>query len=318
MHVKEKKILFFRDFEKFSGGHLKVWHYFNHFNHPNNEKYEPYISFTQNSLWDATNPWLPIKSKVLSTINEIEPDIIFLAGLDWLRIPELKNYSESIPIINLIQHVRHGLADTTLYSFLKNKAIRVCVSEQVTKALTQTGLVNGPIYTITNGIDLQTIPVPLPFKGRSIDILIAGLKQPQLAKRLCDKLGGVNKRIVVLTDQMAQFEYLTLVNNSKITIFLPDFEEGFYLPPLEAMFMQTFVICPDCIGNRSFCLPNYNCFRPPYTFDDILSSVYLALSLSVYDQQQLLSNAKLTALKYNLQTEREAFYEILNNLQEIW
>ena len=191
---KIKKVLFFRDFKGFSGGHLKVWHYFNHFNH---EKYTPCISFSQDSLWDTSNPWLPIKSKVLSPLDKRDPDIIFLAGLDWLRKDEIKNYSDTTPIINLIQHVRHSHPDTALYSFLQNKAIRICVSEQVTKAITQTGQVNGPIYTIPNGIDLQQLPLPIPFKDRTIDILIAGLKQNQFAQRLYDSLEPLKKFLLI-------------------------------------------------------------------------------------------------------------------------
>jgi len=50
-------------------------------------------------------------------------------------------------------------------------------------------------------------------------------------------------------------------------VFLPNQKEGegFYLPALEGMAVGTLVIFPDCIGNRSFCLSGYNCFRPDYT-----------------------------------------------------
>ena len=312
----DKKVLFFRDFRGFRGGHLKVWHYFNHFNTHGN--YKPYISFSEDSLWDVSNPWFSIKNKVLSTAEDINPDILFLAGLDWLRKNEVKNYSESTPIINLIQHVRHGHPDTNLYSFLKNKAIRICVSEQVAEAITQTRRVNGPIYIIPNGIDLQHLPQPIPFENRTIDILIAGLKQNQLAQRLFETLEPLNKKITVVTNQMLQADYLALISQAKIAVFLPHLEEGFYLPPLEAMSMETLVICPDCIGNRSFCLPEYNCFRPQHIFTDILNAIHAALSLSENDKQQLLSNAKLTASKHNLEAEQKAFFEILNNLPHIW
>ena len=205
-----------------------------------------------------------------------------------------------------------------MYSFLQNKAIRICVSEQVTKAITQTGQVNGPIYTIPNGIDLQQLPLPIPFKDRTIDILIAGLKQNQLAQHLYDSLEPLNKKIVVLTKKIPQTDYLTLVSQAKIAVFLPHFEEGFFLPALEAMFMETLVVCPDCIGNRSFCLPEYNCLLPQYTFDDVLNAINTALSLPENVKQQLLSNAKLTASKHSLVAERKEFYDILNNLSDIW
>ena len=52
--------------------------------------------------------------------------------------------------------------------------------------------------------------------------------------------------------------------------------EGFYLPALEAMALGSLVICPDCIGNRSFCLPGRNCFRPNYDLNSVIDSVQSA------------------------------------------
>jgi glycosyltransferase involved in cell wall biosynthesis len=52
---------------------------------------------------------------------------------------------------------------------------------------------------------------------------------------------------------------LNWINQAKITVFLPYRDiEGFYMPALEGMALGTLVVCPDCIGNRSFCLPGYN------------------------------------------------------------
>jgi len=70
MHKVIKKFLFFRDFKGFSGGHLKVWHYFNHFNTHGN--YKPYISFSEDSLWNASNPWFSVKNRILSSADEIK------------------------------------------------------------------------------------------------------------------------------------------------------------------------------------------------------------------------------------------------------
>ena len=33
------------------------------------------------------------------------------------------------------------------------------------------------------------------------------------------------------------------------------------------------VICPDCIGNRSFCHDKYNCIIPPYSVSEILETI---------------------------------------------
>ncbi|ASF46105.1 glycosyltransferase [Methylovulum psychrotolerans] len=313
--AEQKKVLFFRDYEGFSGGHLKVWNYFNHFIA---RDYAPSISFSEQSLWDSNNPWFAAKDKVLSDIGAITPDIVFLAGMDWLRKPEIKNCPATTPIINLVQGIRHREPSTPLYSFLKNKAIRICVSEQVAEAIRQTQQVNGPVYTIPNGIDLPPLPQAMPFADRPIDILISGLKHGLLAQQLAESLRPLHKNVTVLTGYQSRADYLKQISQAKIAVFLPLHEEGFYLPPLEAMAMETLVICPDCIGNRSFCLPDYNCFRPQHDFVAILDSVHQAVSLSMHKRQQLLSNAKQTALKHNLHTEQQAFFEILDNLPNIW
>ncbi|MGL5135262.1 MAG: hypothetical protein ACRC78_22250 [Planktothrix sp.] len=53
--------------------------------------------------------------------------------------------------------------------------------------------------------------------------------------------------------------------------------------------MGTLVICPDCIGNRSFCLPGYNCFRPDYTVESLLRTIQQALQYSQTQVKPLLT-----------------------------
>jgi len=57
-----------------------------------------------------------------------------------------------------------------------------------------------------------------------------------------------------VTNQMLQADYLALISQVKIAVFLPHLEEGFYLPPLEAMFMETLVICPGLHWQSLFLL----------------------------------------------------------------
>lgn len=312
----EKKVLFFRDFKRFSGGHQKVWDYFNHFNE--HGRFSPAVCFTKDSVWDANNPWLRAQEAVIPSADEITPDILFLAGLDWLRRHEAKADASSVPIINLIQHVRHGDPQDPRHAFLKHKAIRICVSEEVADAIRQTRTANGPVYAIPNGIDLQRIPQPAADENRDIDLLLLGLKRPQLAQELAGKLRHLNKKVMVITDFMPQERYFALLGQAKVAVFLPNLQEGFYLPALEAMCIGTLVVCPDCLGNRSFCLPDYNCFRPQYGPEAILNAINAALASSGQDRQALLANARQTAAMHSLQTEREEFFNILDNLAHIW
>jgi len=51
---KKYTVLFHRDFKSFTGGHLKVWDYFQHVN--SSENFNAEISFTPQSNWN-NNPW---------------------------------------------------------------------------------------------------------------------------------------------------------------------------------------------------------------------------------------------------------------------
>ncbi|MGL4499823.1 MAG: hypothetical protein ACRCU2_12230 [Planktothrix sp.] len=55
------------------------------------------------------------------------------------------------------------------------------------------------------------------------------------------------------------------------------------------MAVGTLVICPDCIGNRSFCLPGYNCWRPDYTVESLLRTIQQALQYSQTQVKPLLT-----------------------------
>jgi glycosyltransferase involved in cell wall biosynthesis len=312
-------ILFYRDFGGFSGGHLKVWDYFNHtLASPN---YLPYIYFYSDSTcWDHSNPWITVDSRLILSQPLSAPDVIFIDGLDWLHLDQSFLQNSSIPIINLIQGMRHCQPNNPRYQFLKYKAIRICVSPEVEEALKETNQVNGPIFCIPNGIDTQLLPQPLKFIEKKDKILISAQKQPQLGVQLKQLLELQGNSVNLLITPKSRAEYLNQINQAKIAIFLPNRQEneGFYLPALEAMALGTFVICPDCIGNRSFCLPSYNCFRPNYTLEEIINAVNIAQSLSQLQLNQMLNNAKKIVKKHSLNDERQAFMKIIDQIQDLW
>lgn len=313
-----KKILFYREFGGLTGGHLKVWDYFNHVLH--SQEYLPYIYFSPNSHWDDSNPWKQIDQEKLLSSPLKNPALIFMEGMDWEFLDPSFRERSPIPIINLIQHIRHADPDNPRYTFLKYKAIRICVSPEVETYLRESRQVNGPLYAIPCGIDPALLPQPIDYLDKDYDILIAALKEPQLGQALQHQLNPLGKRIAILTTQLSRQEYLQWINRAKMTVFLPNQKEGegFYLPALEGMALETLVICPDCIGNRSFCLPNYNCFRPKYTMESIVNEVKQALNQTPSQIQNLLKNAKRTVKEYNLIQEQQLFLNILNNIKKIW
>jgi glycosyltransferase involved in cell wall biosynthesis len=312
----KKIVLFHRDFQRFTGGHLKVWNYFNHV--LASDEHEPRIAFSPESKFDATNPWSNATGYIVPWTPE-DADVLFLAGKDWNAISPEQLPHRSTPIINLIQHPRHADPKHDLYQFLGNRAVRICVSQPTAQAIKATHQVNGPVVVIPNGIDLADLPERGVDQHRPIEVLICGLKAPGLARRI-EKLLRQDENIAVtpLLDWLPRSEYLQQLDRSRIAVMLPRPSEGFYLPALEAMACGALVICPDCIGNRDFCIDAVNCFRPDYDAEGILAAIYRALGLPPNDADAMRTEADATVRQHSLERERAAFLKILNELEQTW
>lgn len=312
--LAKKLVLFHRDFQGFTGGHLKVWDYFNHV--AASPAYEPRVAFSPESKWDTTNPWFSSLAPIVDWKPETA-DVLFLAGTDWNAVPESERTNFPKPVINLIQHPRHADPKSELRSFLKNRAVRICVSEEVADAIKETGEVNGPVFVIANGIDLSAIPKVISANERKIDILICGLKAPDLAREMHAALANQNRRVHSITDWIPRAEFLQHLADARTTLFLPRPIEGFYLPALEGMACGTVVICPDCYGNRSFCIDRVNCFCPAHNAKAIASAATAALQQSEDERTRMLERAQATALEHSLVRERERFLPILTQIDEL-
>ncbi len=311
-----KTVLFYRDFRRFQGGHLKVWDYFNHVMH--SYSYRPKIYFSKRTVWDDTNPWLKLKDQALTSWNPSDADILFLGGKDWLILHKNQRKKSPIPVINYVQHVRHADPNEDLYSFLEYKAIRICVSEEVASAIEKTGKVNGPVFPIPNGINLQDLPHPIDPSEKEIDVLIAALKQPELGLQILRKFHAPGRQIKILTASMPRPDYLNTVHKAKVVVFLPDYREGFYLPAIEGMALGALVVCPDCIGNRSFCYDNDNCLMPDYNLESILCALDSVLHIDGSKKDRMITRAYETADRYSIKKERESFLEILEKINHVW
>jgi glycosyltransferase involved in cell wall biosynthesis len=307
-------VLFHRKFRRFTGGHLKVWNYFNHvLTAPG---LDARVYFDINSSWDRSNPWLQSPDRVVKSLDGLNPDALFVAGRDWQRLDQLGMLERGIPILNLIQHVRHG-ADWSIQSdFLARKAIRLCVSQEVADAVTEAGS-HGPIVVIPNGIDVPIIASDTP-RERPVDLLVAGLKQPAMATRAARQLASTGRSIEVLTDPVLRGDFLDSMRRARVTLFLPNETEGFYLPALEGMALGTIIVCPDCVGNRSFCIPGVNAFRPAFQFDDLVQDTETALTLEEPAAEALRRGAIETVANYSLDAERQRFHEVLADLDALW
>ncbi len=310
-------MLFLRDFTVFTGGHLKVWHYYGHtLAHP---RFDAAMRFTKRSLWDDTNPWLGSGARMVSERERFPADAFFLGGMDWLRMPRRQREHPRVPVVNIIQAVHHADPSKPRYQFLPYRAIRICVGPETTEALAATGRCNGPLVTIDNGIELDDLPPPMVDENRPVDLLIAGKKAPELARRLAAKLSKQGRRLRLMDTHVPhRWETIEAINQARVTLFLPNPTEGFYLPALEGMALRSLVVCPDVIGNRSFCLTGTNCFRPEFTEEALRDATEDALALGASERYKLLEGASETARKHDMTRERAAYHEVLNNLDELF
>ncbi len=311
-----KEMYFFRDFKRFTGGHLKVWDYYNHVK--DSDCFIPYIYFSKGSLMDESNLWRNEKRNVLENWNPTKANCLFIGGMDWLSLPEPNRKNWPKPIINLVQHVRHAQSGTPLYEFLSNHAIRICVSQEVADSILATGKVNGPVFTIPNGIDYSFITRNnLANSNKDVDLLIVGLKNPSMAKELVTACKDLPVTIRCLTEIIPRLDFMRALAGSRIAVLLPHITEGFYLPAIEGMAMKTIVICPDCIGNRSFCINGENCIMPAYTLNGIFSAINTALAMNSTELNHIQNSAKATSKLHNLDRERCKFFEILANVSSM-
>jgi glycosyltransferase involved in cell wall biosynthesis len=310
-----RTVLFYRRFQKFHGGHLKVWDYFNHV--LASPEFTPRIKFAPKSNWDRTNPWLNAKEYVVNSARSVHPDVFFVAGRDWLMLDKHPDAGTDVPVVNLVQHIRHADPKGNRFEFLSRRAVRICVSEEVAQALRETGLTQGPLIVIPIGLDLESL---LASNGaeRDIDVLIAALKQPDFGEELGRRLRQPGRRIEVLSKLLPRPQYLSRIRQARTTVFLPNEAEGFYLPPLEGMAMGTLVVCPVHAGEHSIYLPGRNCFRPGYTIGNLIQATESALALPPDQARQISANARQTAEAHSLLRERRAFFDVLHNIDQLW
>lgn len=309
-----RNVLFYRNYRVFTGGHYKVWDYFNHVRL--SATHRPQICFSKESSWDKSNPWLTMRGDVLQAWDARNADVVFMEGMDWQWLGvKGSDFDSSQPVINLIQHIRHADPANPRYAFLKYKAIRICVSPDVTSCLEADGSVNGPVFTIPLGLDVASFRT----QQRDLPVLIIGNKNPTFAEELSTQLKSHGIDSHVSSAHLSRDAFLDKIGRAAICVLLPMPEgEGFYMPALEGMAQGTFVICPDCVGNRSFCLDGVNSLRPEYTIEDVVKAVLRARSLDHADLERFRGAALQTVQDHALTKERRAFLDILENVTQIW
>jgi hypothetical protein len=309
-------VVFHRNFQRFQGGHLKVFQYFEHVR--SSPSHEARIRFSSDSVWDATNPWWGLRETVIEPGEVVDADVLFLAGMDWRSLEPEQRAASSVPIVNLIQDFRHVRPDTPLHEFLAHPAIRICVSPEIRDELQSAGSVEGPIFTVPIGIDLERLPAARPAEQRDIDCAVLAIKDPPLGRRIAERITARGHRVLLVDRPMPRAELLGAMARARVTVHLPASLEGAYLPALESMAVGAVVVCPDCVGNRSFCRDGDTCLVPARSQRAIVKSALTALRASEDELAPMLASAHAESMKRGLNSERVRFLEILDRVDDLW
>jgi len=301
----QRVLLFHRDYRGFTGGHLKVRDYYSHAEHA--AGFTPRIFFTPRSVRGPKNPWHGIAPAPLPSWRPAEADALFVAGLDWQAVPD----PSPAPVINLIQSVSHADEGDARRTFLSRRAVRICVSQEVADAICATGVVNGSVEVIPNGIDPGSVS---PNRVRDVGVLIAGLKRPAFAVALAGLLMASGVRVELTLNRIPRPEFLARLSRADVVVALPCEREGFFLPAIEAMAAGAIVVCPDCVGNRSFCRDGITAFRPRYTLQAVTAATLAAVRQGSEDRERMRAEAAVEVRRHSLVAERRAFLRILEGL----
>ena len=315
-----RTVWFHRDYQRFTGGHVKHAHYVDHV--ARHALHRPAITFSSEPasavLREEQRRLWPFDGYIAPDWQPEPNDILFVAGTDW-RYVDARGLNElPNPRINLIQHVRHAQADTELYGYLARRAVRICVSQEVADAIVATGRTRGPTLTIPNGIDMAPPQAGAATpESRAHGVVIVAYKAPALGRDLAATLSARGIAHRALFDFMDRREFLALLADTEVAVCLPRAEEGFYLPALEGMAAGCIVVTMDCIGNRGFCKPGENCLtgRDAPTLADAVAA---AVAMPPSDRDVLRERAGKTVEAHTLDVERARFHAVLDDVDRLW
>jgi hypothetical protein len=309
-------VVFNRNFQRFQGGHLKVFDYFEHVR--SSPSHQARIRFSSDSVWDASNPWSGLREEIVAGDDGTSGDVLFLAGMDWRSLEPEQRMAPPLPVVNLIQTFYAPRGNGPMHGFLVHPAIRICVSAEVQASLETIGTVAGPIFTVPIGIDLERLPQPLPAEERNIDCVVLAVKDRELGRPIAKRLGAAGYRVLLIDEPLPRDELLEAMARARVTVHLPARLEGAYLPALESMALGAAVVCPDCIGNRSFCRDGDTCLVPERSKRAIVSSALTALTASAEELEPMLASARAEAMSRAIASERHRFLQILDRVEDIW
>ena len=300
------RMLFHRDFHGYTGGHGKVWDYFNH---ALALGWDARVYLTPASLRDASNPWLAMPRRIEARWRPETADVLFLGGMDWLA---LDGHGPVLPpVVNLVQHVRHADPAQPLRAFLHRPAWRICVGRAVADAITATGEVAGAVRVIPAALDFD-VPAQDGAATRR-GVFIAALKQPELGRALAAHLAAAGYAVRLEDGLIPRRDFLGALAAAELAVLLPHATEGFFLPGLEAMALDCPVAMPPCVGSGEYARDGVNCLMPAA---EVAALAVAVERLRAPDLAARLRGAGLeTVQRYSLAGERAAFAQVLREME---
>lgn len=243
-------MLFFRRREGFTGGHLKVRDYIAHT--AASGLFRPVLHLSGPCDTGVDGSDLFDDAPGLRSASPRPADAYFLAGDDWRCLDEAGINPDGRHVVNLVQGFRHLEPGSFLRACLARPATRICVSSALADAIRP--LANGPVHVAPTAIAPPAVTM-LP--GRTTQIFIGGAKDPALAEAVAAALGSA-ATVVLAAAPLRREDFLMRIAQAQVAVLLPLPQEGFFLPPLEAMHLGTAVVTCECLGSRDYCLDQVN------------------------------------------------------------
>ncbi|MEO9078303.1 MAG: glycosyltransferase [Rhodanobacter sp.] len=303
-------MLIWRDYRGYTGGHGKFHDYVTHLEaHPD---WSVMVYLTPDSVRDAGNPFLRMPGRLTDVWQPAKADALLVGGVDWQALPDVLD--PRLPIVNLVQHVRHADAAAPMRRFLSRRAIRICNSTAVAEAVTATGEANGPLCVIDSAVDTEMLAQTGQLPCR-VDVFIDAAKQPELGRAVASRLSDL--RVHLHIKRLPFTDYVQAMASARIVLPLPDPTEGIYLPGLNAMAMGRALVQPDCVGSRVYVRDGENALVPPRDADALADAVR-RLHDDPALQAHLVAAGLRTAVRFNMARERTQFHHLLDEIDELW
>src|SRR6185295_15821177 len=93
-----------------------------------------------------------------------------------------------IPVLHLLTHVKRVDPADETFEYVRHRAVRICVTHEIAARLAATGAANGPVHVNLHGFDAECFPAVRDDAARETDVLVVGMKAPELAERLGRRL----------------------------------------------------------------------------------------------------------------------------------